>query len=56
MAPEALGDVPLKSGQAPHVSPLAPNPVAANALTLEEVEKGHLLVVTRSDRVESLLW
>ena len=50
MDSEALGDVPLESGQAPHISPLTPNPVVANGLTLEEVERGHILAVLKGTR------
>jgi formate hydrogenlyase transcriptional activator len=50
MTSEALGDGPPKSGQVPHVSHLTPDPVAANCLTLEEVERGHILVVLTQTR------
>ena len=46
-APERVGSVPLKSGQVPPANHLSGNPAAANPLTLEEVERGHILVVLK---------
>jgi predicted ATPase/transcriptional regulator with GAF, ATPase, and Fis domain len=49
-APEGVGSGSLKSGQASEVRHASANPVPEHCLTLEEVEKGHILVVLKQTR------
>jgi formate hydrogenlyase transcriptional activator len=47
---EDAGMIPLNVGPIPAIGHAAPNSVPENCLTLEEVEKGHILVVLKHTR------